>query len=243
MTETNSSEKNAKNERPTTKIILKIFSCIIIAILLYVIPKSTDTVSHMRWIILYFSLIHIVIYWDWGLAAAKDFKITESKSDLYILNGIFVSSMVILVTNFVMALNLVPAIFILIINVNFIIIGTIIFFFGFITIYTTRYIYLRHSWRGTSSATDGEIKINGPYKLVRHPIYYFTYWMYIGSVIVFCTWWALIATLLVIICYTLLGWREEKNLVDRPEYVEYKERVPRFLIQWVYYIFKRRKTK
>lgn len=246
MSDSSSNKGELKKDiHSAIKIILKILSCVIIAAILYIIPKNDELITTLRWIVLYISLIHVVIYWDWGFAAIKDFKATTSKIDLHILNGILLFSLVIIVSNLIIALQILPNIFILITNPLYIIIGTTIFVLSVLFIYITRYIFLKKSWRGTSCVTSGKIVTKGPYKLVRHPIYYFTNWMYLGSVIVFCTWWTLIATALVIIYYFLLGWREEKNFEEagRSDYLIHKKRVPLILIQWIYYGFKRRKIE
>ena len=71
----------------------------------------------------------------------------------------------------------------------------------------------------------------GPYKLSRNPMLSGTYLYYVGIVVVFWTWWALLVFAIVASLMMLQVRSEEKRLeVDfGDEYLEYKEHTGRFI--------------
>ena len=72
---------------------------------------------------------------------------------------------------------------------------------------------------------------DGPYKLSRNPMLSGTYLYYVGIVVVFWTWWALLVFAIVASLMMLQVRSEEKRLEADfgDEYLEYKERAGRFL--------------
>ena len=71
----------------------------------------------------------------------------------------------------------------------------------------------------------------GPYKLSRNPMLSGTYLYYVGIVIVFWTWWALLVFAIVASLMMLQVRSEEKRLEADfgDEYLEYKEHTGRFI--------------
>ena len=71
----------------------------------------------------------------------------------------------------------------------------------------------------------------GPYKLSRNPMLSGTYLYYVGIVVVFWTWWALLVFAIVASLMMLQVRSEEKRLEADfgEEYLEYKKRTGRFI--------------
>ena len=71
----------------------------------------------------------------------------------------------------------------------------------------------------------------GPYKLSRNPMLSGTYLYYVGIVVVFWTWWALLVFAIVASLMMLQVRSEEKRLEADfgEEYLEYKKSTGRFL--------------
>ena len=71
----------------------------------------------------------------------------------------------------------------------------------------------------------------GPYKLSRNPMLSGTYLYYVGIVVVFWTWWALLVFAIVASLMMLQVRSEEKRLEADfgDEYLEYKEHTGRFI--------------
>ncbi len=76
---------------------------------------------------------------------------------------------------------------------------------------------------------------SGVYRIVRHPIYAFACLMSSGTILVFLTWWNLLAGILVIACYAVKALSEEKLLAENlPGYREYQSKVPYRLAPWIW---------
>ena len=107
-------------------------------------------------------------------------------------------------------------------------IGYTIVFFG-ITIVVA-------GWREVYRANKhGRLATGGPYSLVRHPQYTGIFMAFFGEGVVhWPTIFSLIAFPIVVIAYTLLARKEERQIVDKfgEEYREYRQRVPMFLPHW-----------
>ncbi len=71
----------------------------------------------------------------------------------------------------------------------------------------------------------------GPYKLSRNPMLSGTYLYYVGIVVVFWTWWALLVFAIVASLMMLQVCSEEKRLEADfgNEYLKYKEHTGRFI--------------
>ncbi|MCM8770677.1 MAG: isoprenylcysteine carboxylmethyltransferase family protein [Candidatus Omnitrophica bacterium] len=94
---------------------------------------------------------------------------------------------------------------------------------------------IRISARGHKSehSKQGQVLIqDGPYALVRNPMYLGILLIGLGIVLIFFRWWVTAVFLLVfVIRYLLLIFKEEKKLlaVFSGEYEEYQQKVPRIL--------------
>ncbi len=92
--------------------------------------------------------------------------------------------------------------------------------------------YLGRFWTAeTSLIQDHQVVDQGPYGVVRHPIYTFAILMYMGLGFVFSTWWNLLAVGIIAISYMVKAWDEDGFLEQSlPGYREYQRHVPYRLI-------------
>ncbi len=90
-----------------------------------------------------------------------------------------------------------------------------------------RYKYLRRFWSGGVEIREGHrIVSEGPYGVIRHPLYAGNLAIYPGAVLVFPAWWNVPACLLVIAGYFLLAAYEDGFLkTNLPGYGEYRKTV------------------
>lgn len=79
-----------------------------------------------------------------------------------------------------------------------------------------------------------EIKSNGPYRLIRHPLYTGYLTMIFGLTILNTSWWN-VCIAAVITCLILIRIPEEEAFLERdPVYRHYKEKTPHILIPFLY---------
>jgi protein-S-isoprenylcysteine O-methyltransferase Ste14 len=100
-------------------------------------------------------------------------------------------------------------------------------------------VYMKHVGKGNPFDAMGHeaaprtkhLMTEGPYKLSRNPMLSGTYLYYVGIVVVFWTWWALLVFAVVASLMMLQVRSEEKRLEADfgDEYFEYKERTGRFI--------------
>jgi len=100
--------------------------------------------------------------------------------------------------------------------------GIIITSFGIIG-YLVSILYLRKNWSFSASIREGhEIIRAGPYKYIRHPIYFSLIFVFAGSGLLVSNYVILLCTLMVGIVYYLRARKEEQLLKEEfPEYGEY----------------------
>jgi len=98
------------------------------------------------------------------------------------------------------------------------------------TVYS-RY-YLGKFWTAQAAVSDGHrIVDQGPYGIVRHPIYSFVLILYIGIGLAFPTLLNVMAVLVTLLCYVIKTGIEDNYLAaNLPGYQEYREHVPWRLI-------------
>ena len=100
-------------------------------------------------------------------------------------------------------------------------------------------VYMKHVGKGNPFDAMGHevaprtkhLMTEGPYKLSRNPMLSGTYLYYVGIVVVFWTWWALLVFAIVASLMMLQVRSEEKRLEADfgDEYLEYKEHTGRFI--------------
>ncbi len=230
-TEVKSTINHSKNEK------LRVAKLITIPILIigYLLLPKQSVIEWIRWLIFFLILALMAIYWDFGLKFSSEFEKSIKKIDFIMLNLALIVSFIMLLSILIINLDVIPNSLLLLKTNTFVSIGFLLFLFGQTGAYITRFGYLKASWSGTSSSTQGEIKMDGPYRYFRHPIYFFSSIMFVGTAMAFSTWWMILCAIIIMIIYILLGFRDEEQLKFRVEYTQYMSKTPHFLIQWLWW--------
>jgi protein-S-isoprenylcysteine O-methyltransferase Ste14 len=111
------------------------------------------------------------------------------------------------------------------------IIGLIIFYVGAIT-YNLNIIFAGRNLRPAQSGIIEDHKLiqNGPFGIIRHPLYVSYILILVGLSLILLIYWLLIPTIFIIIGIYPTAKAEEKNLIEEfgEEYIEYKQKVGMF---------------
>ncbi len=96
--------------------------------------------------------------------------------------------------------------------------------------------YLGKYWTAeTTVMREHRVVDEGPYGVVRHPIYSCAIVMYVGLGIAFPVWWNLALALVIVVAYALKAWDEERFLeMELAGYREYEERVRYRVVPWLW---------
>lgn len=104
-------------------------------------------------------------------------------------------------------------------------VGALLMFAG-VAGYVWALLALRRNWSISAEIKEGQTLVtSGPYRFVRHPMYFFMMLVVIGSGLIISNYMILVFTPFVFIAYYLRGKLEEKMLCEEfPEYAEYIKR-------------------
>ncbi len=89
--------------------------------------------------------------------------------------------------------------------------------------YIASILYLRHNWAVSAAIKQGHTLVkSGPYKLVRHPMYFFMSLVVLGSGLLISNFFIILYTPVVLFLYYLRAKKEEEMLKSAlPGYKEY----------------------
>jgi protein-S-isoprenylcysteine O-methyltransferase Ste14 len=94
-----------------------------------------------------------------------------------------------------------------------------------------------NSWAAAnvSVARDQRVVDTGPYAYVRHPMYAFAIWLFVGIPLALGSWWS-IALVVAVIPVLIRRLIDEERILQRdlPGYTDYMKRVPYRLIPYVW---------
>ncbi len=188
----------------------------------------SSLVTSLRWLTLLSVLFWFIGYWQGGRKVVADIqssiKIGSSRLDTLLIVAIGIASFVVAITGLLMALEQLPtdpqtheAITLL---------GSGWVGLGILGMFYSRH-YLGRFWTAeTTLMPDHQLVDQGPYRIVRHPIYTFAISMYAGLGLVFPAWWNALSVSIIVIAYALKAWEEDRFLEQSlPGYTEYRQRV------------------
>lgn len=91
--------------------------------------------------------------------------------------------------------------------------------------YIISILYLRSNWAVSAAIKQGHALVkNGPYRFVRHPMYFFMTLVVLGSGLLISNFLIILYTPIVAFLYYLRSKKEEEMLVKAlPEYAQYKK--------------------
>jgi protein-S-isoprenylcysteine O-methyltransferase Ste14 len=179
-----------------------------------------------RWVIVAASLSLLLVYFQGGSLIVKDTKrsVETTGGYIYIVFTVMMclAGLTILSTQFLICLRIVNAIA-LAENSWIVTLGALLVVIGIAAAFWIRHRYLRGFWSGTVEIRENhQVVKEGPYRIVRHPIYALTLLIYPGVALAFAVWWNWIACGVMIVGYLWLTAYEDKylegNLVGYQEY-------------------------
>jgi len=186
-------------------------------------------VEIFRWLSLGIWVNWLVIYWGAGVGLVSNFLRAMRSSrfayDRFFILGLIVLSNIILWTGYLILRD--RFIDPLLAGDSLVYIGSFMLVVGASGTFWCRR-QMRESWSAhTTLAENHRLIDSGPYSVVRHPIYAFSCLMTVGTVLIFPTWWNILAGVGMIALYVLKLHVEERMLVQYLSgYREYQERVP-----------------
>ena len=192
----------------------------------------------IRWSSLAVWLVWLIVYWRGGIdlisGLVRSVRSSLSRYEAFLILGIVILSNLLLWTGYLITTGRIEdqlSRYAKLLST----IGEVLILAGAIGTF-----YCRQRLGGLWSARtvlllDHTLVDSGPYRLVRHPIYGFACVMTLGTVMVFMTWWNVLAGVLVVASYALRALEEEKMLtVGLPGYRDYQQRVRYRLAPWIW---------
>ena len=195
-------------------------------------------VEIFRWVSLGIWIIWLVIYWGAGIGLVTNFiramRSSRFSYDRFFILGLIVFSNIILWTGYlILRGRLIDPL--LAGDALIVYIGSFMLIVGASGTFWCRR-QMRDSWSAHTTLVENHRLIDsGPYSIIRHPIYAFSCLMAFGTVLVFPTWWNMLAGSGMIALYILKLQVEERMLVKYlPSYEEYLLRVRYRLIPCIW---------
>jgi len=193
----------------------------------------------LRWFTLATWLFWLVMYWEGGRRVVSDIQKSamagNSRLDMVLLIGITLLLSVLVLTGLAVSLGWVT-VQSWARNGPVTLLGTLLTLLGMLGTFYCR-SYLGRFWTAETTLQPGhQVVDSGPYGVVRHPIYTTALMMYLGTVLVFATWWNWLVYGLLVVAYVLKTRSEEVFLAANlaPDYWEYQRRVRYRLIPGVW---------
>jgi protein-S-isoprenylcysteine O-methyltransferase Ste14 len=193
----------------------------------------------LRWIAFAASLSVLLVYFKGGTCIVKDTKrsVATTGGHRYLIFAIVMglAGLTILVTQLSLCLAIVrapawaerwwP-----------VVLGTSMIVTSISASYWVRSRYLGRFWSGTVEIQeDHKVVEDGPYRIVRHPLYAMTLAIYPGVALAFAVWWNWIACGIMIIGYIWLAAYEDRFLAaNLSGYREYQQRTPYRLVPGIW---------
>ncbi len=114
---------------------------------------------------------------------------------------------------------------------SFVVIGLSVMLLGtFFNVWGRR--YLGKNWANQIKIyKDHQLVTDGPYKIVRHPLYASLIWMFYASSLIYVNWSVFIATSVIFVPFMYYRAKQEEKLLSKQfeQYSEYKKKTGMFL--------------
>jgi protein-S-isoprenylcysteine O-methyltransferase Ste14 len=169
-----------------------------------------------------------LVYFQGGSSVIKDTQ-RSVKSSGDTINAVFIvmmfiAGLAILLTQFLTCLRIV-SVAPLVESQWVVALGALLVVAGIAAAFWIRHRYLRGFWSGNVEIQENHRVIKeGPYQIVRHPLYALTLLMYPGVALAFAFWWNWIASGVMIVEYVWLTAYEDNYLQENlPGYPQYQQ--------------------
>jgi protein-S-isoprenylcysteine O-methyltransferase Ste14 len=189
----------------------------------------------VRWITLLAVFYWLIAYWQSGRRILADIQqsihLASSRLDTALMMAMTLDTVLLVVSVTLTGLNLWP------VQQSWVLalIGCLLVLAGVWGMFHCRNV-LGAFWTAETALTDQHRVVDeGPYGVVRHPIYSFAILMYVGLSLAFFSWWNCLLAGLVILGYFLKSMVEDQFLNENlPRYPEYSQRVKQRIIPGVW---------
>jgi protein-S-isoprenylcysteine O-methyltransferase Ste14 len=180
----------------------------------------------IRWLALLSVLFWFIVYWQGGRKALIDIqnslRAENTRLDAVLMITMLLASLAAVGNSLLVSLGLVTT------SENW-----MSALAGFLLVITgiAGTFYCRQSlgrfWTAETTLRSGhQVVDQGPYGIVRHPIYTFAILMYLGMGGVFPTWLGLLSAIVIAAAYACKAWDEDRYLTQSlAGYPEYRQRV------------------
>lgn len=191
--------------------------------------------SFMRWITLLVVFYWLMVYWQFGRKIMTDIQqsvqLANSRLDTVLMAVMTLDTLFLVVSATLTGLNFWP------IQQSWVLafVGCLQVVIGVWGMFHCRAV-LGSFWTAeTALKAEHQVVENGPYGVVRHPIYSFAVLMYAGLGFAFFAWWNWLLVGLVILGYFLKSTVEDQFLSENlPGYRKYSQRVKHRIIPGVW---------
>ena len=195
-------------------------------------------IQMIRWSSLVIWLFWLIVYWRGGPGLTSGlvscFRAPAFRYDALLILGIVLLSNVLLWTGYLVTSGRLEEPLSLY-SKSLSLAGGLMILVGAVgTIWCRRQLGELWSAR-TALLANHRLVDSGPYRFVRHPIYGLACVMTLGTVLVFRTWWNVLAGMMIVALYVLKSLEEERLLAqDLPGYREYQHRVRYRIAPWIW---------
>jgi len=192
----------------------------------------------LRWLTLGLWLSWLVVYWEGGRRIVGDIRQSVRAANSYLDTGLMIAiallSLALFMTGLLISLRWL-VVHPWVQNGWVALLGTFLTLVGMSGTFYCRH-YLGRFWTAEAALqASHQVVDSGPYGVVRHPIYTAALVMYLGTGLVFATWWNWLACGLVMVAYILKARYEDMFLAaNLPGYPAYQQRVRYQLIPGVW---------
>jgi protein-S-isoprenylcysteine O-methyltransferase Ste14 len=192
-----------------------------------------------RWATLAASLTMFLVYFRGGSLVIRDTKrsveTTGDTINLIAIAVMFIAGPTVLFTQILSCLHIVTTAP-LVENEWLIALGALLVVIDIAAAFWIRHRYLKDLWSGNVEIRENHPVIkDGPYQIVRHPLYALTLLIYLGVALVFAFWWNWIACGVMFIGYIWLTAYEDNYLRGNlPGYQDYQRQAKYRLVPGIW---------
>lgn len=196
-----------------------------------------NIVTFLHWFTLASLLFWLIVYWQAGYKALTDIRksahLSNAWLDTMLMIAIGLCTLLIAATSLLISLTLIqppapqswPVTFA----------GALLTVLGILGMFYCRHTLGRFWTAETSLTQNHQVVDQGPYAIIRHPIYTFACIMYLGLSLAFPAWWNVLSVAIILTAYAIKAWDEDRFLAQSlPGYAAYQKRVKFRLIPGIY---------
>ena len=192
--------------------------------------ESITLVSYILFLVMYFKGGSAVVHdMKSAIETTRSYKSTVLMVVMACLVGVLLLFSILTMTRYLPAIKTTD-------NMVLKYVGMGIVLFCIFSLFRCRFVFLKELWRSNVEIDPGQPVVDrGPYRYIRHPLYAYSFYMYIGYGLVYSSLPVWGISLLLIVSYLILTQYEDSMLSRQVEnYTGYIEKVPHKLIRGIW---------